>query len=148
MEGVIFMGVQASGKSTFYTTYFFNTHLRISMDMLNTRRKEKELLNTALKLQQRIVIDNTNPTISDREKYIKQFKERKYKTVGYYFTSELQHCLQRNRLRYGKQQIPEVGLYSTFKKIEKPSFNEGFDELYSVDIKDDIFIINKYADEV
>jgi len=148
MEGVIFIGLQASGKSTFYIEYFFNSHLRISLDMLNTRRKENEFLKTALELQQRMVIDNTNPMVEDRKKYISQFKQRKYKTIGYYFKSELHPCLERNRLRHGKQRIPDVGLYSTLKKMEQPTFSEGFDELYYVEIKDNKFIINKYKNEV
>ncbi|MCB9352743.1 MAG: ATP-binding protein, partial [Lewinellaceae bacterium] len=32
MEGILFIGIQASGKSTFYKERFFNSHLRISLD--------------------------------------------------------------------------------------------------------------------
>jgi predicted kinase len=41
MEAVIFVGIQASGKSTFYCQRFFATHMRISLDMLRTRRRER-----------------------------------------------------------------------------------------------------------
>ncbi len=34
MQIMIFVGIQASGKSTFYHQYFANTHLRINLDML------------------------------------------------------------------------------------------------------------------
>ena len=37
MEAVVFTGIQASGKSTFYRERFFHTHLRISLDLLKTR---------------------------------------------------------------------------------------------------------------
>jgi hypothetical protein len=33
MEEIIFVGIQASGKSTFYKEKFFNSHLRISNDL-------------------------------------------------------------------------------------------------------------------
>ncbi|MEL6944740.1 MAG: ATP-binding protein, partial [Bacteroidota bacterium] len=36
MQAILFIGIQASGKSTFYKERFFNTHVRISMDLLNT----------------------------------------------------------------------------------------------------------------
>jgi len=38
MEAVIFVGLQAAGKSTFYRERFFDTHVRINLDMLRTRR--------------------------------------------------------------------------------------------------------------
>jgi len=36
MEAVIFTGIQAVGKSTFYKEHFFTTHVRINLDMLKT----------------------------------------------------------------------------------------------------------------
>ena len=41
MQLIIFIGIQASGKSTFYQQYFYHTHLRINLDMLKTRHREK-----------------------------------------------------------------------------------------------------------
>lgn len=70
MEALIFCGIQATGKSTFYKERFFNSHVRISMDLLNTRHKEKRFLDMCIELQQRFVVDNTNPTIADRQRYI------------------------------------------------------------------------------
>jgi predicted kinase len=34
MEAVIFVGIQGSGKSTFYNERFVDTHIRINLDML------------------------------------------------------------------------------------------------------------------
>ena len=48
MEGVIFVGIQASGKSTFYRERFFDTHLRINLDMLKTRNREQILLRARI----------------------------------------------------------------------------------------------------
>ena len=42
MECVIFIGIQASGKTEFYKQNFFKTHVRISMDMLKTRHREEK----------------------------------------------------------------------------------------------------------
>jgi hypothetical protein len=47
-EAVIFIGVQASGKTSFYRQRFFETHLRISLDMLRTRQREQLLLVACL----------------------------------------------------------------------------------------------------
>lgn len=148
MDGIILMGLQASGKSTFYKEYFFRSHIRLSMDMLNTRRKESLLLKACLDLQQGVVIDNTNPKKEDRQKYIKEFKAHNYKTIGYYFQSNLADCIERNEGRDGKDYIPKVGLYSTIKKLEHPSKLEGFDELYYVRIVNNKFKIEEYQDEI
>ena len=47
--------------------------------------------------------------------------------MGYYFQSDLAGCKQRNSDRHGKSQIPLVGLLDTYKKLELPSYQEGFD---------------------
>ncbi len=49
MEMIIFTGIPASGKSSFYKELFFNSHLRISMDLLNTRNKEINCCSMPLK---------------------------------------------------------------------------------------------------
>ncbi len=85
MEIILFMGIQASGKSTFYQEYFSNTHIRINLDMLKTRHREKILLNACLEAKQRFVVDNTNPTVADRKKYITLAKASGFKIIGYYF---------------------------------------------------------------
>lgn len=148
MEGVIFIGIQASGKSTFYKERFFNTHVRISLDLLNTRNKENQFFDKCLELQQRVVIENTNPTVLDREKYIQKFKKRKFKVIGYYFHSKVEDAVERNSKRVGKAKIPNVGIYATTKKMELPTLDEGFDELYHVEIINQNFVIKDWKNEV
>src|SRR4029077_2067989 len=70
MEAIIFVGVQGSGKTTFYRERFFDTHLRISLDMLRTRHREQLLVAACLAAKQPFVIDNTNPLPADRARYI------------------------------------------------------------------------------
>jgi predicted kinase len=147
MEMIIFTGIQASGKTTFFIEFFFNTHLRISLDLLNTRNKESIFLSTCLEIQQRIVIDNTNPTVDDRKIYIQRAKKYKYKVIGYFFDSNLDSALARNSLRKGKQNIREFGVKTTLKKLQEQHFSEGFDELYKVTIEDK-FIITKIENEI
>ncbi|KXX67045.1 AAA family ATPase [Flammeovirga sp. SJP92] len=148
MQAIIFIGIQASGKSTFYKNNFFNSHIRISMDQLNTRNKESQFLATCFKTQSRFVVDNTNPSKVEREKYIQQAKENKYEVVGYYFSTPIHEALKRNDLRTGKEKIPEVGVRSCYRKMEIPKMQEGFDKLYFVRIVNDEFIIEDWKDEI
>lgn len=134
MEAVIFVGIQAAGKSTFYRERFFRTHLRLSLDMLKTRRREQILLSACLSAGQRFVIDNTNPTRESRANHISLARDAGFRVVGYYFETTPSDVIKRNRLRTGKQQVPVQAIYGTFKKLEPPSFDEGFDELFVVTI--------------
>jgi predicted kinase len=148
MEAIIFIGIQASGKSTFYLEKFSKTHLRINLDMLKTRNREKIILDACLNAKQPIVIDNTNPTKKIRTKYIEKFKEDNFKVIGYYFKSSINECIIRNNLRSGKEKIPEVGIRGTFNKLELPEFSEDFDELYYVSIENDDFIVKEWKNEI
>ena len=106
--------------------------MRLSLDMLNTRNKEARLLQLCLDLQQRFVIDNTNPTPADRIGYIARAKSVGYRIIGYNFSCLPDDALRRNALREGKERIAEIGLRSTIKKLEPLRYPEGFDELYTV----------------
>lgn len=148
MNGVIFTGLQASGKSTYFMRSFYKTHLRLNMDMLRTRHREKILFNACLESKQPVVIDNTNPTREDRAKYIDAFKSYKFEVIGYYFDSSIQDCLDRNSSREGKEKIPDVGIKSTYNKLDIPSYTEGFDKLYYVTMKNGDFTVSERKDEV
>ncbi|HET6226208.1 MAG TPA: ATP-binding protein [Bacteroidia bacterium] len=148
MEAIIFIGIQATGKSTFYTQKFFKTHVRISMDLLNTRNKEKRFLETCHSVQQRYVIDNTNPSIEERSGYIKNAKLNKFKIIGYYFQSKLNEAITRNSNRTGKENISEIGIKGTFNRLELPSYGEGFDELYYVELTNNGFIVKSWQNEI
>lgn len=83
-----------------------------------------------------IVIDNTNPTAEDRKKYITKAKEHGCHIIGYFMQSHLKECTARNELREGKAKIPAKAIAATSNRLEMPSYEEGFDELYFVRIAD------------
>ena len=66
MECIIFTGTQACGKSTFYLERFFRTHVRINLDMLRTRRRERLLIEACLEAGQPFVVDTTPVGREDR----------------------------------------------------------------------------------
>ena len=149
MEVIIFIGLQASGKSSFYRTRFIDTHIRLNMDMLRTRHREKLLFEACLKAKQPVIIDNTNPSLSERQRYIPLAKENNFTVTGYYFQSNLKECKQRNNQRQGKSKIPLVGLIDTYKRLQLPTYQEGFDRLYYVkQIENDLFLVEEWQDTV
>jgi len=146
LEAVIFIGIQASGKSTFFREKFFDTHVRINLDMLRNREREKCLLRACLEAKQSFVVDNTNPTILEREVYISQAKAEKFRVIGYYFEVNIEKSLQRNALRKGKQCIPEVGIRATRNRLQKPSVSEGFDQLFFVQLTEEGFVVKDFVE--
>jgi predicted kinase len=134
MEAVILIGIQGSGKSTFYRERFFDTHVRINLDMLRTRRREQILFDACLAAQQSFVIDNTNPTKSDRARYIAPARAAGFRIVAYFFKSTVREAIQRNNQRKLKAKIPPAAIAATSKKLEPPSLEEGFDEIFTVEV--------------
>jgi predicted kinase len=132
MEAVIFTGIQGTGKSTFYRERFFRTHVRLNMDMLRTRHRERLLLQACLKAKQPFVVDNTNPTIKSREPYIAAAKAARFRVVGYFFDAPIDEAIARNEARPKDERIPKVGLYATHARLQPPKPEEGFEELFRV----------------
>jgi len=142
----IMIGIQGSGKST-----FCNRHLtgfeRINLDTLHTRNKENIVINEAISGKKNLVIDNTNPTVKERAKYIFKGKEAGYKIIGFFMQSNLQDCITRNEQREGRGRIPNKAIACTSNKLEIPSYEEGFDSLYFVRIEDGEFKIEDWRTE-
>lgn len=144
---IIFMGLQGSGKSTFYHERF-NDLAHVNLDELHTRNKEKIMLQECIESHESFVVDNTNPQIQDRERYILLAKENGYRVIGYYFASKISDCIERNSKREGKARVPDKAILATHRKLELPSYMEGFDELYHVEIRNDEFIVEGWKDEI
>ena len=132
MQAVIFIGIQASGKSSFYKERFFNTHVRINLDMLRTRNREDILLHACLQAKQPFVVDNTNPTVQSRAKYVEAARDARFHIIAYYFDSNLQEAIIRNTSRTGKAQVPSLAITMTQRKLQRPTLDEGFHALYRV----------------
>ena len=134
MEAVILVGVQGSGKTTFYREHFSDTHVRISLDMLGTRQREKLLLAECLAAKRPFVIDNTNPLPADRARYIGLARESGFRVVAYFLETTLREAIQRNNKRAGRERIPVPAVAGTFRKLQAPALDEGFDAVYRVTI--------------
>jgi predicted kinase len=103
MEAVILIGIQASGKSTFFQQRFADTHVRINLDMLKTRRKEETLVDACIAMRQHFVVDNTSPISWDRARYIPKARAAGFRVIGYYFDSKVEDALRRNSERDGRR---------------------------------------------
>lgn len=134
MQLILLIGVQASGKSTFYQRYFARSHLRINLDMLKTRHREKIIFDACIVSKTKCVIDNTNMRQEDRARYIQQAHTAGFEIIAYYFETDLKSTLERNAKREGKAKIVEKGVVATYHRLEIPELNEGFSKIYCIKI--------------
>lgn len=134
---IIFIGIPASGKTTFYNKNFSEEYEHINLDTLHTRNKERIALESCFANNKCMVVDNTNPTVEDRAKYIKLAKEHDYKIYGYFFQSKVSACIKRNGNRSGKAKVPNIAIAATSNRLELPSYKEGFDALFYVYMTED-----------
>ncbi|MEL6760944.1 MAG: AAA family ATPase [Myxococcota bacterium] len=147
MQVILFVGTQATGKSSFYFARFANTHVRVNLDMLKTRHREKRLFETCLETTIPVVVDNTNPTRDDRARYIAPAQAAGVRVVGYFFESRIEDALRRNAKRDREARIPEAGVRGTHSRLQLPSVDEGFHALHFVRLVDGEFVVVPWRDK-
>jgi predicted kinase len=132
MELILFIGIQATGKSSFYRERFFDTHVRVNLDMLKTRHRESLLVAACLEGKIPFVVDNTNLTRDNRSRYIAAAKAKRFVVRGYFFRSRAADSLARNIKREGKARVPDLAIRGASARLQLPSLEEGFDSLHFV----------------
>ncbi|HEY1011266.1 MAG TPA: AAA family ATPase [Herpetosiphonaceae bacterium] len=149
MDAVVLIGLQASGKSSFCRERFWRSHVRISLDMLKTRHRERLLLDCCLAMRQAFVVDNTNPSAAERAVYLAAARAAGFAVSGYYFQSRVAECLERNRRRPEADRVPDKGIYGTAARLELPRLAEGFDLLRYVRLgPDGSWIVEEWNDAI
>jgi len=133
LELVIFVGLQAAGKSTYFAAQLAATHVHVSKDLMkNTRdrdvRQEREIA-AALAAGKSVAVDNTNPTPAVRAPLIALGRQHGARVIACYFQTSVKEAVARNRTREGKARVPDVAIFVTAKKLVPPALEEGFDEV-------------------
>jgi predicted kinase len=134
VEAVIFIGVQGAGKTTFYRERFFDTHVRISLDLLRTRRRERLIFEACIAGLQPLVVDNTNPLAADRARYVRPARAAGFRLIAYFFETELRDAIKRNSQREREKKVPVAAVVGTMKRMQRPLLEEGFDEIHLVQL--------------
>jgi predicted kinase len=145
IELVIFTGLQASGKTTFFRERFAATHEHISKDAWpNARKKEqrqRRLVEEYLRAGRSVVVDNTNPTAEERAPLIEIARTAGARVTAYSFVVTVEEATRRNALREGRARVENVGIYSVAKRLRVPSEDEGFDQRFEVRALDGDFLV-------
>lgn len=142
---IVFIGIQASGKTSFYRSFLEGAgYVHINLDTLHTRNKEKLAIQACYTDGQSFVVDNTNPEKADRARYIPDAREHGYEVIGIFFQSTLKDCISRNEMRENK--VPQIAIPAVQNRLQMPEYAEGFDQLYFVRIKQDDFLITEWRE--
>jgi predicted kinase len=128
LECVIMIGIPGAGKTSLYRQRFEGTHARV---------EEKRLIDAALASGSSVVVDNTNPRRADRAAIIAIARGRGARVIGYFFEVSTRAAVARNAVRTGKDKVPNVAIFTVAKRLEPPARDEGFDELFRVQIAED-----------
>ena len=147
IELVVFSGLQASGKTTFYRERFAATHVHISKDAWPNARKKEErqrrLIDEHLRAGKPVVVDNTNPTALEREPLIAIARQIGARVSSYAFVVTVEDALRRNAMRDGRARIEDVGIYSVAKKLVPPTSAEDFDRRFEVRLTPQGFVVSE-----
>ena len=122
------MGVPGAGKTTLYRERFAATHVRV---------EKKALIGPALAAGSSVVVDATSPRRSDRAPIIALAHARGARVIGYFFDLPTRAAIARNATRTGKDRVPNVAIFTIAKRLEPPTGDEGFDQLFRVRIAED-----------
>lgn len=135
-EVAVLVGLQGSGKSTFYRRCLAGTHDHVSKDnwpnARHRQRRQLRVIAEALTEGRNVAVDNTNPSPEEWSPLIVAAREHGARVVAYWFPPDLAASLARNALRPGRARVPEVGVHTTVKRLCRPRLSDGFDAVYTV----------------
>jgi len=132
MELVILVGLPGSGKTSFFQSRFASTHAHVSKDLMHRGARQLALIEEALRSGRSVVVDNTSPRVADRAPLVAAGRRHGAMIVGYLLDTARAECLQRNRRREGRARVPDVAVHVAAVRMQPPTLDEGFDELYRV----------------
>ena len=132
-EAIIFVGLQGSGKTTYFNDHFASTHQHISRDIQKTSERETALVNECLRAGRSFVVDNTNATRALRARYIREAKGAGFEVRAYFFDTPVRTAIGRNNHRKDKKPIPVPAILRAAKHLEPPSVEEGLDDIQIIE---------------
>jgi len=137
-EMLIFVGMPASGKSSFVKKYLEpKGYVWINRDTLGTPAKCVKGAQKAIDDGKSVVIDNTSPTTADRAQYINLAKAASIPVRCFKFdlSRELANHLNfyREKVTDGeRRRVPDVGFNVYKSKYQEPKLTDGYKEICTV----------------
>ncbi|XP_072024842.1 bifunctional polynucleotide phosphatase/kinase-like isoform X2 [Amphiura filiformis] len=100
-EVLLLVGYPASGKSTFVEQHLLpHNYVHVNRDKMGTWQKCVSASNAALNRGKSVVVDNTNPDMEARQRYIECAKRAKVRCRCFVFNVTLEQAKHNERVRY------------------------------------------------
>ncbi|CAJ0959979.1 unnamed protein product [Ranitomeya imitator] len=137
VEVVVTVGFPAAGKSTFIKENLVpKGYVYANRDTLGTWQKCVAACEEALKNKKSIVIDNTNPDVESRSRYINCAKKAGVPVRCFFFVAPIELAKHNNRFREmtskGHVSVNDMVMNSYKSKFVAPSLTEGFSEILKI----------------
>ncbi|MFH8927034.1 AAA family ATPase [Streptomyces pristinaespiralis] len=136
-EMAVLVGLQASGKSTFYRQHLSGRYALVSKDLFprSARRKQPRqmrLIEELLASGTWVAVDNTNPSPEEWTPLIEAARVHGAGVTAYWFPPDVTASLRRNATREGRLRVPDVGIRATSGRLREPTTADGFDAVVEV----------------
>ncbi|XP_063709499.1 uncharacterized protein F21D5.5 [Culicoides brevitarsis] len=136
-EIIVMVGCPASGKSSFAKKHFeSNGYVYINRDTMGTWQKCVAALEKAIKEKKSAVIDNTNPDLESRKRYIDVAKKNKIACRCFVMATTEAQAKHNNVFRELTDPfhavIKDMVFHGYKSKFKEPTKDEGFTEVVKV----------------
>ncbi|KAI8481654.1 hypothetical protein Bbelb_405720 [Branchiostoma belcheri] len=138
-EVIVMVGCPASGKTFFVKQNLVSQgYVHVNRDVLGTWQKCVAACSQALAGGKGVVVDNTNPDVESRKRYVDCARQAKAPCRCFVMNSSLDLCRHNNRFRdmtytgVGHVKVADPVIFSFRKKYVEPQLSEGFDEIIKV----------------
>lgn len=137
MDVAVLVGLQASGKSTFYRECLSGRYGLVSKDLFPRSARDRQgrqmrLVEEHLAAGRPVAVDNTNPSPREWAPLVELAHAHGATATAYWFPPDVAGSLWRNAAREGRARVPDVGVLATLKRLREPSPADGFDAVRQV----------------
>jgi len=135
-ELIIMVGFPGSGKSYYVKNYLSLNYFHVSLDKYKSSNKCINLCKKKLEEGDSVVIDNTNPSIESRKKFIDIAKKLNIKIRCIFFTTDELLSFHNNHFRSkinNSKIVPKIAYNIYKKKFIEPCIKEGFYKINKID---------------
>ncbi|XP_078511306.1 bifunctional polynucleotide phosphatase/kinase-like [Lissotriton helveticus] len=138
-EVVVAVGLPAAGKSTFTKEHMVpNGYVSANRDTVGSWQKCVAMCEQFLGSGKSVFIDNTNPDVESRSRYVEVAKKAGVPVRCFLFTATIEMAKHNNTFRQmtytgqGHQPVNDMVFNSYKSKYVAPSLNEGFTEIVKI----------------
>ncbi|XP_071753338.2 bifunctional polynucleotide phosphatase/kinase [Centroberyx gerrardi] len=138
-EVIVAVGFPASGKSTFFHSHVIpKGYVYVNRDTVGSWQKCVSACEHALKEGRSVAVDNTNPDLESRKRYVDVAKAAGVSCRCFHFSASLLEAKHNNRFREmapsdtKHAKVNDMVFHSYKKHFVAPDLSEGFSEILQI----------------